>query len=83
MPSLKYVTDKTVLLREARRILSDDEEAEYIHKVNCANMVLAGMSPSQVGKYVTESSNTIESLVKTAEEQGFVALRGKKLSADN
>ena len=83
MPSRKYVTDKAVLLREARRILSDDEEAEYIHKVNCVNMVLAGMTPSQVGKYVTESSNTIESLVKTAEEQGFVALRGKKLSADN
>ena len=83
MPSRKYVTDKAVLLREARRILSDDEEAEYIHKVNCVNMVLAGMSPSQVGKYVTEKSSTIESWVKTAEEQGFVALRSKKQSTDN
>ena len=83
MPSRKYVTDKAVLLREARRILSSGELADYIHKVECVNFVLAGMTPSQVGKYVPQSSSTIESWVKTAEEQGFEALSRKKLSADN
>ena len=78
MPDRKYVTDKAQLLAQGQMIVSSDDEASYIHRVECVNFVLGGMPPSEVSKYVPESKNTITSWVKTADEQGFDALHIKK-----
>ncbi len=79
MPSRKYVSDKAGLLSEARWILSSDDEAKFIHRVECVNFVLAGMTVSEVAKYVPESRSTINGWIRTAAELGFDALRpGKK-----
>lgn len=78
MPDRKYVTDKAKLLAQGQMIVSSNEEASYIHKVECVNFVLGGMPPSEVSQYVAESKNTITGWVKTADEQGFEALHTKK-----
>lgn len=78
MPERKYVTDKAMLLAQGRMIMSSNEEADYMHRVECVNFVLGGMPPSVVSEYVPESKNTITSWVKTADEQGFDALHKKK-----
>ncbi len=78
MPFRKYVTDKAELLSECLMILSSSEEASFIHKVECVNFVLTGMTPEDVSKYVPESRNTIAGWVKTVCEEGFEALRTKK-----
>ena len=78
MPDRRYVTDKAKLLAQGQMIVSSNEEASYIHKVECVNFVLGGMPPSEVSRYVPESKNTITSWVKTADEQGFDALHTKK-----
>ena len=80
MPNRNYVTDKAKLLAQGQMIVSSNEEASYIHKVECVNFVLGGMPPSEVSLYVPESKNTITSWVKTADEQGFDALHTKKQS---
>ncbi len=78
MPYRKYVTDKAELFSGVRKILSSSEEARFIHKVECVNFVLAGMTPEDVSKYVLESRSTIAGWVKTVCEEGFEALRSKK-----
>lgn len=80
MPERKYVTNKAELLAQGQMIVSSNEEASYIHRVECVNFVLGGMPPSEVSLYVPESKNTITSWVKTADEQGFEALHIKKQS---
>ena len=78
MPERKYVTDKAQLLAQGQMIVSSNEDAAYVHRVDCVNLVLGGMPPSEVSKYVPESKNTITAWVKTADEQGFDALHIKK-----
>lgn len=61
-------------------IVSSTDSTKYQHRVECVNIVLGGMSPSELSKYVAESKNTITGWVKIADEQGFEALHPKKQS---
>lgn len=78
MPSRNYVSDPAALLAEGQMIVSSTEDSKFQHKVECVNIVLGGMPPSELSKYVAESKNTITSWVKTADEEGFEALHTKK-----
>ncbi len=78
MPGRRYLRDEDERLANGRMIVSSNEEASYIHRVECVNFVLSGMPPSEVSLYVPESKNTITSRVKTADGQGFDALHTKK-----
>lgn len=78
MPSRNYTTDPKKLLAEGKMIVSSTDDAKYQHRVECVNIVLGGMAPSELSKYVAESKNTITGWVKTADEQGFDALHPKK-----
>ena len=78
MPTREYVTDPQKLLAEGQMIVASTEDSRFQHKVECVNIVLGGMMPSELGKYVAESKNTITMWVKIADEQGFEALHAKK-----
>ena len=78
MPARVYKTDKEQLLAEGKLIVSATDDAKFQHKVEMVNLVLGGITPSMLSKYVRESKNTITLWVKTADEQGFDALRVKK-----
>lgn len=52
MPYRKYVTDKAELSPECRMLLATNEEVRFIHKVECVNFVLGGMTTEDVSKYV-------------------------------
>lgn len=75
MPERKYKTDKESLLAEGRAIVSSGDDAVFLHRVGVVNLVLGGMAPSELSRYVAESKNTITSWVKRADEQGFESLR--------
>lgn len=78
MPVREYVTDPAKLLAEGQMLVSSSEDSRFQHKVECVNLVLGGMMPSELSKYVAESKNTITMWVKTADECGFEALHTKK-----
>ncbi len=59
-------------------IVSSTEDSRFQHKVECVNLVLGGMMPSELSRYVAESKNTITMWVKTADERGFDALHTRK-----
>ena len=78
MPSRKYKTDPAQLLTEGQEIVRTTSDEKYRHKVEMVNLVLSGLSPSHLSKYCRDKKRTITSWVKTADEQGFEALKGKK-----
>lgn len=78
MPTRKYKTDKAQLLAEGQMIVNSTDDAKFRHKVELVNLVLGGMPPSVLSKYVSESKNTITRWVKSADENGFDSLRVKK-----
>lgn len=78
MPSRKYVTPIERLKEQARAIVKANNDARYLHRVECVNLVLHGMTPSFLSGLVREGKNTITSWVKIADEQGFEALKIKE-----
>ena len=78
MPARNYLTDPKQLLAEGQMIVSSTEDSKFQHKVECVNIVLGGMMPSELSNYVAESKNTITNWVKIADEQGFEALHTRK-----
>ncbi len=80
MPSRTYHTDPAQLLAEGQMIVNSTNDAKFQHKVEIVNLVLGGLTPSFLSKYCGESKNTITLWVKTADEQGFDALKVKKQS---
>lgn len=80
MPNRKYHTDPAQLLAEGQMIVSSTNDAKFQHKVEIVNLVLSGLTPSFLSNYCGESKNAITLWVKTADEQGFDALKPKKQS---
>ncbi|MBO4359306.1 MAG: transposase [Eubacteriaceae bacterium] len=80
MNNRKYHTDPGELLEQGKAIMSSSDESKFHFKVFAVNMVLAGTSASDVGRSAGVSKVTVTSWVKTADEQGFEALRVKKQS---
>ena len=78
MPLRKYKTNKDLLLAEGMLIVSSSNDSRFQHKVEMVNLVLSGLVPSELCRYVAESKNTITLWVKIADEQGFDALKTKK-----
>lgn len=78
MPTRKYKSDKNQLLAEGKIIVNSTDDAKYQHKVELVNLVLGGMTPSELSEYVSESKNTITSWVKSVDENGFDSLHVKK-----
>lgn len=78
MPARKYKTDPAQLLAEGQQIVDCTSDGKYRHKVEMVNLVLSGLSPSYLSSYCGDSKRTITLWVKTADEQGFEALKAKK-----
>ena len=78
MPARKYKTNPAQVLSEGQQIVHSASDAKYRHKVEMVNLVLSGLSPSYLSSYCGDSKRTITLWVKTADEQGFGALKAKK-----
>lgn len=78
MPARKYKSDKNQLPAEGKMIVSSTDDAKYQHKMELVNLVLGGMTPSDLSEYVSENKNTITSWIKSVDENGFESLHVKK-----
>lgn len=77
MNSRKYNTDPDELLKQGKAIMSSSDESRYHFRVFAVNMVLSGFPASQIGSMAGVSKQAVTGWVKTADEQGFEALRPK------
>lgn len=79
MPARKYKTNPAQLLAEGQQIVHSTSDAKYRHKVEMVNLVLSGLTPSYLSTYCGNSKRAITLWVKIADEQGFEALKTKKI----
>lgn len=75
MNSRRYKTNPEELLKQGKEIMSSSDDAKYHFRVFAVNMVLAGCPASQVGSLAGVTKASVTAWVKTADEQGFEALR--------
>jgi transposase len=78
MPTRRYKTDQAKLLAEGKIIVNSTDDAKFQHKVEMVNLVLAGITPSFLSEYSSDSKNAITLWVKKADENGFESLKTKK-----
>lgn len=78
MNNRKYNTNPELLLSQGKAIMSSTDESRFHFKVFAVNMVLSGCSAAQIGAMAGVSKVAVTGWVKTADEQGFDALRPKK-----
>ena len=78
MNNRKYKTNPDELLAQGQAIMSSSDESRYLFRVFAVNMVLAGTPASQVGASAGFTKGAVTGWVKTADEQGFKALRPQK-----
>jgi hypothetical protein len=49
MNNRKFKTDKSTLIQEGKQIVNTTEDGKYIRKVTLVNLMLRGVSASQIG----------------------------------
>ena len=80
MYNRRYKTDPNKLLEQGKAIMTSSEESRFLFRVFAVNMVLSGCTASQIGELAGLSKAAITGWVKTADEQGFDALRSQQRS---
>jgi transposase len=78
MNNRKLKTDKSALIQEGERIVNTMDEGRYIQKVTLMNLMLHGISASQIGPAAGKTARTLTKWMKAVDEQGFESLRPKK-----
>lgn len=77
MNNRKYNTNPELLLAQGKAIMSATGESRFHFRVFAVNMVLSGCPVSQISAMAGVSKVAVTGWVKTADEQGFEALRPK------
>lgn len=77
MKTRVYKTDKKLLMAQCQDVLSSSEVSKFHFKVFAVQMVLAGQKASEIGRLSGFSKMSVSSWVKTVDEHGVDALRGK------
>lgn len=78
----KYKSNPQKLLEQGKKIMmnSDSADSKYNFRVFSVNLVLSGMSAAEVAETAGVTRSTVSNWVKTADEQGFDALKTVKPS---
>jgi transposase len=78
MNNRKFKTDKSRLIQEGKQIVNTTEDGKYLRKVTLVNLMLGGVSASQIGHAAGETARTLTMWMKSVDEHGFESLRPKK-----
>lgn len=76
----RYKSDPEKLLEQGKKIMmnSNSTDSKYKFRVFSVNLVLSGMSAAEVAGKAGVTRSTVSDWVKTADEQGFDALKTVK-----
>lgn len=74
----KFKHPKEELLEEGKRIIATDRDTKFLFRVTMVNLVLSGMSSSELSNYCGVDERTISGWVARADEEGFESLRAVK-----
>lgn len=79
MNSRKYISDVNILLEEGKKIMSSSDDAKYLMRVFVVNMALSGFNVSELSELAGVTNSTIYNWIKIVDENGFEALKNKRI----
>lgn len=74
----KFNTDKSILLEQGKKIVSESADNKYVHRVSMVNLILAGMPAEELSVYCGYSKRTLMSWVQKVDDNGWDSLISKK-----
>lgn len=74
----KFNTDKSVLLDQGKKIVSESADNKFVHRVSMVNLILAGMTAEELSIYCGDSKRTLMSWVQKVDNEGWDSLIARK-----
>lgn len=74
----KFKHSKEELLEEGKKIIAADRDAKFLFRVAMVNLVLSGMTSSELSNYCGVDERTISGWVAKVDDDGFDSLRAVK-----
>lgn len=74
----KFKHPREELLEEGKKIIATDRDSKFLFRVTMVNLVLSGMSSSELSNYCGVDERTISGWVAKADDEGFESLRAVK-----
>lgn len=74
----KFKTPKSELIKEGKKIVSENADNKFVYRVTMVNLILSGISPAQLEQYCGESKRTLMTWVQKVDNEGFYALMTTK-----
>ena len=70
----KFINDPKKLLEEGKVIVSESADNKFVHRVSMVNLILNGLAPKSLAPYCGDSERTLQSWVKSVDENGWDSL---------
>ena len=74
----KFKHSKEELLEEGKKIIATDRDTKFLFRVTMVNLVLSGMTSSELSNYCGVDERTISGWVAKVDDDGFDSLRAVK-----
>ena len=74
----KYINDPKVLLEQGKRIVSENADNKFVHRVSMVNLMLSGLSAKTLSEFCGDSERVLQSWLKKVDESGWDSLLAVK-----
>lgn len=74
----KYINDPKDLLGQGKKIVSENADNKFVHRVSMVNLMLSGLSPKLLAEFCGDSERTLQTWLKKVDEIGWEALAAVK-----
>ena len=78
MRTHKYINDPKLLLEQGKRIISENADNKFAHRVSMVNLLLSGLSPKVLAEHCGDSERTLQTWLKNVDEFGWNTLMAVK-----
>ena len=70
----RFIHNPKSLLEEGQQIVKQSADNKFVHRVSMVNLLLSGMTPSELSQYCGDGERTLNTWVKRVDEEGWQAL---------
>lgn len=80
MKTHKFVNNPEELLSQGCKIVAQNADTKFVHRVSMVNLILAGLPAKALSVYCGDSERTLQTWVKNVDEKGWDSLLAVKQS---
>lgn len=78
MRTKRYIHDPRELLAQGQKLVREDSDVKFAHRVSMVNLILSGMSAKELAAYCGDGETTLMSWVTKVDQFGWDSLHDKK-----